>query len=130
MNYYFHQNEEQRQPDLLKMFTIKTEIEQSDYEINEKEKVFNEEEKNNDIGGEVKTFYENDFYNIRNNNIQNKIQFSKEETFVENKKSCINEEEKHIENKDNNGDNNNNAKDKANEAESIVLESDSENPGS
>ena len=129
MNYYFHQNEEQRQPDLLKMFTIKTEIEQSDYEINEKEKVFNEEEKNNDIGGEVKTFYENDFYNIRNNNIQNKIQFSKEETFVENKKSCINEEEKHIENKDNNGDNNN-AKDKANEAESIVLESDSENPGS
>ena len=130
MNYYFHQNEEQRQPDLLKMFTIKTEIEQSDYEINEKEKVFNEEEKNNDIGGEVKTFYENDFYNIRNNNIQNKIQFSKEETFVENKKSCNNEEEKHIENKDNNGDNNNNAKDKANEAESIVLESDSENPGS
>ena len=129
MNYYFHQNEEQRHPDLLKMFTIKTEIEQSDYEINEKEKVFNEEEKNNDIGGEVKTFYENDFYNIRNNNIQNKIQFSKEETFVENKKSCINEEEKHIENKDNNGDNNN-AKDKANEAESIVLESDSENPGS
>ena len=131
LNYYFHQNEEQRQPDLLKMFTIKTEIEQSDYEINEKEKVFNEEEKNNDIGGEVKTFYENDFYNIRNNNIQNKIQFSKEETFVENKKSCINEEEKHIENKDNNGDNNNNnVKDKANEAEGIVLESDSENPGS
>ena len=126
LNYYFHQNEEQKQPDLLKMFTIKTENDLSDYEINEKDKINYEEEKNKEIVNEAKTFYENEFYNNDNNNINNrmKIQFSKEDTFIEHKKTLNNEEEKRIENKDNNGDND--EKEKAKEVESIVLESESD----
>ena len=128
LNYYFHQNEEQKQPDLLKMFTIKTENDLSDYEINEKDKINYEEEKNKEIVNEAKTFYENEFYNNdNNNNINNrmKIQFSKEDTFIEHKKTLNNEEEKRIENKDNNGDNDD-EKEKAKEVESIVLESESD----
>ena len=53
-----------------------------------------------------------------------KIQFSKEDTFIEHKKTLNNEEEKRIENKDNNGDND--EKEKAKEVESIVLESESD----
>ena len=61
-------------------------------------------------------------------------QFSKEETFAENRKTLNNNEiEKNLENKDNNIDinlENNNIKEKEKEIESIVLESESENPSS
>ena len=48
LNYYFQQNEEQKQPNLLNMFTVKSEIDFSEeYEINEKDKIpVYEEEKN------------------------------------------------------------------------------------
>lgn len=132
INYYFLQNEEQKQPNLQKMFTIKSEIDYSEeYEINEKDKkIIFEEEKNNEdnIVNEVNTFYDNGFLN---NNSKDKIKFSKEETFAENRKSINNEDEKQMENKDNNVDNNNNnLQEKINETESIVLESESESPGS
>ena len=133
INYYFHQNEEQIQPNLLNMFTIKSEIDYSeDYEINEKGKMaFYEEEKNNDIVKEVKTFYENDFFD-ENQNAKSRIKFSKEDTLAENRKSLFNEkeEEKHMENKDNNGENDNIEEKKNNEIESIVLESESDSPSS
>ena len=127
INYYFLQNEEQKQPNLQKMFTIKSEIDYSEeYEINEKDKkIIFEEEKNNEdnIVNEVNTFYDNGFLN---NNSKDKIKFSKEETFAENRKSINNEDEKQMENKDNNVDNNNNnLQEKINETESIVLESES-----
>ena len=135
LNYYFQQNEEQKQPNLLNMFTVKSEIDFSEeYEINEKDKIpIYEEEKNNDNKikiNEVNTFYENDYYgNVKDND---RIKFSKEETFVENRKSLNNEEEKNIENKDNK-DNNIEQKglqERINEVESIVLESESENHSS
>ena len=135
LNYYFQQNEEKKQPNLLNMFTVKSEIDFSEeYEINEKDKIpVYEEEKNNDNKikiNEVNTFYENDYYgNVKDND---RIKFSKEETFVENRKSLNNEEEKNIENKDNK-DNNIEQKglqERINEVESIVLESESENHSS
>ena len=126
--YYFHQNEEQKSPNLLNMFTIKSEIDYSEeYEVNEKDKmaVFEEDEKNKNIINEVKTFYENEFFSGNNNN-KERIKFSKEDTLAENRKSLNNEDEGKIENKDNNEDNNNIQQEKANEIESIVLESDSD----
>ena len=132
MNYYFQQNEEQIQPGLLNMFTIKSEIDFSDdYEINEKEKMaVYEEEKNNDIDKKVKTFYEKDFFN-GNIHAKSKIKFSKEYTLEENRKTLnngLNEEEKHMENKDNNEDNDNMQEKINKEIESIVLESESDSP--
>ena len=136
LNYYFQQNEEKKKLNLLNMFTIKSEFDySSECEINEKEKlnVFEEEKnKENNMVNEVNTFYDNDFTN--NNKIRDKIQFSKEETFAENRKTLNNNEiEKNLENKDNNIDinlENNNIKEKEKEIESIVLESESENPSS
>ena len=134
INYYFQQNEEEKQPNLMNMFTIKSEIDYSeDYEINEKDKMaVYEEEKNNDNVNEVKTFYENDFFSGNNNNRKARIKFSKEDTLAENRISLNNEEEKKFENKDNNEENNdnNNLQDKINEIESIVLESESDNHSS
>ena len=134
INYYFQQNEEEKQPNLMNMFTIKSEIDYSeDYEINEKDKMaVYEEEKNNDNVNEVKTFYENDFFSGNNNNHKARIKFSKEDTLAENRISLNNEEEKKFENKDNNEENNdnNNLQDKINEIESIVLESESDNHSS
>ena len=130
LNYYFHQNEEQKQPNLLNMFTIKSEIDYSEeYEINEKDKLaVYEEEKNDDIINEVKTFYENGFLNGENK-VKSRIKFDAEDTLAENKKTVINEnDDKKMENKDNNDENN--IKEKNNEIESIVLESDSESPSS
>ena len=140
LNYYFQQNEEKKKSNLLNMFTIKSELDYSEeYDYNEKEKinVFEEEKNNeNNIVNEVNTFYDNEF--IKNSKIKDKIQFQKEETFVENRKSINNEVEKSLGNKDNNIDNNgdnnieenNNIQEKVNEIESIVLESESENPSS
>ena len=118
------------------MFTIKSEFDySSECEINEKEKlnIFEEEKnKENNMVNEVNTFYDNEFTN--NHKIRDKIQFSKEETFAENRKTLNNNEiEKNLENKDNNIDINlekNNIEEKENEIESIVLESESENPSS
>ena len=93
-------------------------------------KLFLRKKKNNEdnIVNEVNTFYDNGFLNI---NSKDKIKFSKEETFAENRKSINNEDEKQMENKDNNVDNNNNnLQERINETESIVLESESESPGS
>ena len=134
LNYYFQQNEEQKQPNLMNMFTVKSEIDYSeDYEINEKDKmaVF-EDEKNNDNVNDVKTFYENDFFNGNNTSHKARIKFSKEDTLAENRISLNNEEEKRMENKDNNEENeeNNNLQNKINEIESIVLESESDNHSS
>ena len=131
-NYYFQQNEEQIQPNLLNMFTIKSEIDFSEeYEINEKDKIpVYEEEKNNENKtkiNEVNTFYENDFFGNIKANERNK--FSKEDTFAENIKSLNNEEEKNIENKDNNLEQRG-LQEKIDEIESIVLESESENKSS
>ena len=140
LNYYFQQNEEKKKSNLLNMFTIKSELDYSEeYDYNEKEKinVFEEEKNNeNNIVNEVNTFYDNEF--IKNSKIKDKIQFQKEETFVENRKSINNEVEKSLGNKDNNIDNNgdnnieenNNIQEKVNEIESIILESESENPSS
>ena len=136
LNYYFQQNEEKKKTNLLSMFTIKSELDYSEEcEINEKEKinVFEEEKnKENNMVNEVNTFYDNEL--IHNNKIRERIQFSKEDTFAENRKTLNNNEmEKILENKDNNVDNNtenNNIKEKMNEIESIVLESESENPSS
>ena len=88
INYYFNQNEEQKQQNLLNMFTVKSEIDYSeDYEINEKDKlaIYEEEEKNKDIVNDVKTFYENDFFS-GNNEKKSKIQFCKEDTIADNRK--------------------------------------------
>ena len=131
-NYYFQQNEEQIQPNLLNMFTIKSEIDFSEeYEINEKDKIpVYEEEKNNENKtkiNEVNTFYENDFFGNIKVNERNK--FSKDDTFAENIKSLNNEEEKNIENKDNNIEQRG-LQEKIDEIESIVLESESENKSS
>ena len=132
LNYYFQQNEEQIQPNLLNMFTIKSEIDFSEeYEINEKDKIpVYEEEKNNENKikiNEVNTFYENDFFGNIKVNERNK--FSKDDTFAENIKSLNNEEEKNIENKDNNLEQRG-LQEKIDEIESIVLESESENKSS
>ena len=132
INYYFNQNEEQKQQNLLNMFTVKSEIDYSeDYEINEKDKLAiyeEEEEKNKDIVNDVKTFYENDFFS-GNNEKKSKIQFCKEDTIADNRKTINNEDEIRLENKDNNGDNNI-IQEKINEIESIILESESDNPSS
>ena len=129
LNYYFQQNEEQKQPNLLNMFTVKSEIDFSEeYEINEKDKIpVYEEEKNIDNKirmNEENTFYENNFYNDND-----RTKFSKIDTFAENVKSLNNEEEKNIENKDNNIEQKG-LQERINEVESIVLESESENKSS
>ena len=114
LNYYFQQNSEKKQPNLMKLITIKSELDFSDeYEINEKDKKsFFEEEKNNDK--ESKSFYDNCcFGNTR-------IRFAQEDNLNNDNKTYLNNKEE--ENKDNNIED---IKENKNETESIVLESES-----